>query len=86
MPQEVCGGFNVIPREKCFGLKRREWPLLFDENKTQGVIDRLNKSFIIHYWTPSKIKMSPSNVTNAFNVLGRTLCPKVMRHVGEFVT
>lgn len=81
MPQEVCDGFNVLRREKCFGLNYKELSLLFDENKTQEVIGRLKDSFIIHYWS-NKIKTS----TNAFNVLARTLCPKVMRHVGEFVT
>lgn len=80
MPQELCEGFNVLPKKKCFGLNYKELSLLSDESKTQEIIDKLNDSFIIHYWS-NKI-----NVTNAFNVLERTLCPKVMRHVGEIVT
>lgn len=87
MTVDACGGFNIIPIQKCFNLNYNEWPLLFDEGKTKEVLERLKDSIIVHYWTSLSRKVSfPSNITNAFTALGRKLCPRVMWNVGEFIT
>lgn len=87
MSPTACKGFNVLPREKCFNLKYAEWRLLFDERKTQEVLERLKDSIIVHYWTSlSKSSIFPANTKNAFTELAGKLCPRVMQNVGEFIT
>lgn len=87
MTEKACQGFSVLPQDLCYNLNYGEWPLLFDEKKTEEIMERLKNSIVIHYWTSlSKNFKFRSNMKNAFTEYGKRLCPKVMSAVGEYIT
>lgn len=87
MSSKVCEGFNVLPQRKCSNLNYEDWERFFDDKSTKEVIETLNDSHIVHFWSSqSDSKVFRSRTKSAFNVLGKIHCPRVMQHVGEFIT
>lgn len=87
MSSDVCEGFNVLAQRKCSNLNYEDWDRFFDEKSTEEAIEALNDSHIVHFWSSqSDSKVFRSETKSAFNVLGKIHCPRVMQHVGEFVT
>lgn len=87
MSSEVCEGFNVLPQRKCSNLNYEDWERFFDEKSTKDVIETLNDSHIVHFWSSqSDSTVFRSKTKSAFNALGKIHCPRVMQHVGEFIT
>lgn len=51
MSSKVCEGFNVLQQRKCSNLNYEDWERFFDEKSTKEVIETLNDSHIVHFWS-----------------------------------
>lgn len=45
-----CEGFNILPDEFCYPIKGVDWMDLFDENSTKKVMNKIEYSFVVHFW------------------------------------
>jgi len=84
MTPEKCLGVSVLEQSAFYAIPFWEWSDVFDENKTDQVMARLNQSIALHMWGRfSSAAANQNSINSAFDVIASHSCPVSYRRLSH---
>lgn len=82
-----CLGFKVYNNESFYAISFEDWFNFFDPKLVQSTLNRLNNSYIAHFWNNlSKGEIiSIKNVKTAYGELAKKHCPLVYQTIENYL-
>ncbi|XP_075231072.1 lactosylceramide 4-alpha-galactosyltransferase-like [Lycorma delicatula] len=83
MKPERCKGFHVYPPSWFYPIPWSEWRLYFNTNNTETVMDKLDRSYVIHVWNKFSRNTNVNVGSNQpYGLIAAKYCPKIYANTG----
>lgn len=85
--KDQCFGFRVYGRKPFYSISFDEWMDFFDPNSVERTLQRLNGSYVAHFWNnvSKKETISLRNTRTAYGELAKTHCPLVYEATDKYL-